>query len=118
MYLQQKISAIILSIGLLVLIFELVRRKRLREEYSWLWMLLGTAGLLFAVWYDLLVGAGSILGIVAPTSTLLYFGLLFLVLICLQFSVRISTLTNQVTQLAQQLAVLKAGPRSSEKAVD
>ena len=51
---RQKFVAILLAIGLIVFIFELVRRKKLREEYSWLWMLSGAAILILAVWYDLL----------------------------------------------------------------
>ena len=106
MLLQQKVIAIVLSVGVIVLIFELVRRKKLREEYSWLWMLTGAVIFILAVWYDLLLFVTRLIG-AAPTSTLFFFGVFFLILINLYFSVKISKLTDQVKTLAQKLALLE-----------
>jgi len=106
MPLQQKVLAISLSIGLLILIFELVRRRKLREEYSWLWMLTGVIIFVLGIWYDLLLFITHLVGAVLPTSTLFFFGIFFLVLINLYFSVKVSTLTNQIKKLAQRQAVI------------
>jgi len=106
MPLRQKILAISLSVGLIIIIFELVRRKRLREEYSWLWMLTGVVIFILSIWYDLLVFITHLVGAVLPTSTLFFFGIFFLVLINLYFSVKVSTLSNQVKELAQKQALL------------
>ena len=46
---RQEIMAILLSVGLMVLIFELVRRRSLKEEYSWLWMLTGVTIFILAL---------------------------------------------------------------------
>jgi len=108
MPLRQKVFAIMLSIGLIILIFELVRRRKLREEYSWLWMLTGTVIFILAVWYDLLVFITRLIGIVLPASTLFFFGVFFLILINLYFSVKISTLTDQIKKLAQRQAILES----------
>jgi len=108
MPLRQKILAISLSIGLIILIFELVRRKKLREEYSWLWMLTGAIIFILAIWYDLLVFITHLVGAVLPTSTLFFFGIFFLVLISLYFSVKVSTLSNQIRELAQKQALLES----------
>ena len=102
---RQQIVALIVSIALLVLIVELVRRRRLREEYSVLWILTAVGIFALAVWYDLLVSLTHLIGAMLPTSTLFFFSLLFLVLLCLQFSVRISKLDEQVKELAQTLAL-------------
>jgi hypothetical protein len=85
---------------------ELIRRRRLREEYSVLWFLTGFAIVILASWYDLLVAVTRFIGAVVPTSTLFFFAFIFLILVSLQFSVRISTLDNRVKYLAQQLALL------------
>ena len=108
MPLRQKILAISLSVGLIILIFELVRRKKLREEYSWLWMLTGVAIFILAIWYDLLIFITHFVGAVLPTSTLFFFGIFFLVLINLYFSVKVSTLSNQIKELAQKQALLES----------
>ncbi len=107
MPLQQKIFAIIVSVALLVFIIELVRRKRLREEYSWLWLLTGAIILILALWYDLLQWVTQLIGAGLPTSTLFFLGLVFLILISIQFSVKVSELHNQVKNLVQGMGLLK-----------
>lgn len=107
MPLRQKIFAIIISLTLLVFIIELVRRKKLREEYSWLWLLTGAVILILALWYDLLQGITYLIGARLPTSTLFFLGLVFLILIAIQFSVKVSELNNQVKNLAQENGLLK-----------
>ena len=108
MLLRQKIFTVLVSIGLVVLIFELVRRRKLREEYSWLWMVTGGVIFILAVWYDLLVFITRLIGAALPTSTLFFFGVFFLILINLYFSVKISTLTDQINKLTQRQAILES----------
>ena len=106
MPLRQQLMAILISLVLMVVIVELVRRRKLREEYSWLWLLTGASLLILSVWYELLVAITHVIGAVLPTSTLFFFGLLFLLLINLHYSIKISQLTTQVKNLAQQIALL------------
>ncbi len=107
MLFQQKIFAIVASILIMLVVVELVRRRKLREEYSWLWLLTGGIIILLVVWYDLLVLITHLIGAIAPTTTLFIFGLLFLMLISLHYSIQISELSYQVKQMAQQLTLLK-----------
>jgi hypothetical protein len=107
MFLHQKIFAIVASILIMMIVVELVRRRRLREEYSWLWLLTGVVIILLVVWYDLLVYVTHLIGAIAPTTTLFIFGLLFLMLISLHYSLQISKLSHQVKEMAQQLTLLK-----------
>ena len=103
---RQRIMAILLAVGLVVFIFELVRKKKLREEYSWLWMLTGVVILVLAIWHDLLLFMTRLIGAVLPTSTIFFFGLFFLILISLYLSVKLSRLSNQMKTLTQKLAIL------------
>jgi len=107
MPIKQKIFAIVISLFLLFFIIELVRRKKLREEYSWLWLLTGSIILILALWYDLLQGITHLIGASLPTSTLFFLGLFFLILIAIQFSVKMSALFTQVKNLAQENGLLK-----------
>ncbi len=64
--------------------------------------------ILLVVWrYDLLVRFTHFIGAFWPTSTLFLLGLLFLMLINLHYSVKISGLTNQVKNLSQEITLLK-----------
>ena len=119
MPLQQKIFAISISIILFIVIIDLVRRKKLREEFSWLWLLTGGVIILLAAWYDVLLFLTNLVGAVLPTSTLFLFGLLFLMIISLYYSTKISTLHEQMKDIAQQVAILQAelhvSPQEDEK---
>ena len=106
MPLRQKFMAILSAVVLMVLIFELVRRRKLREEYSWLWMLTGVTIFILAIWHDLLISITRLIGAVLPTSTIFFFGLFFLILINIYFSVKLSKLSDQVKELTQKLAIL------------
>lgn len=103
-------TAVFLTIALLLLavIVELVRRRRLRVEYAWLWIAAGLTNLLLILRYDLLVALTEAVGAVIPTSTLFFLCILFLALLSLNYSVRLSELTRQVKELAQEVALLRA----------
>jgi hypothetical protein len=107
MPIRNKIVALIFGIGLLILIVDLVRRRKLREEYSWLWLMTGSVILLLALWFDLLKWITHLVGAVIPSSTIFLCAFVFLILISLHFSVVISKLTNQNKALAQQYALLE-----------
>ncbi|MBI3978374.1 MAG: DUF2304 domain-containing protein [Chloroflexi bacterium] len=103
---RQQFFALLIGGLILLLILELIRRRRLREEYSWLWVLTGFVIFLLVVWYDLLMALTRFLGIVLATSTVFFLGVVFLVLVNIHSSVKISTLTTQVKNLAQEVALL------------
>ena len=98
-------TAVILSVVLFVVIVDLVRRKLLRIEYSWLWMLTGTA-ILVLISTGLVELIADLVGARVPQA-LFFAGVIFLTLISLHYSVTISKLTNQIKNLSQELAVLK-----------
>lgn len=103
-------TAVFLTVALLLLvvIVELVRRRRLRVEYSWLWIAAGMTNLLLILRYDLLVELTEAVGAAIPTSTLFFLCILFLALLSLNYSVRLTELTRQVKELAQEVALLRA----------
>ena len=103
---RQQGFALAGSIALLVFIVEMVRRRRLREEYSWLWIIVGVAILLLTAWFGLLEWLTRLIGAVVPASTFFVFGILFLVVVNIYSTIKISTLTTQVKNLAQRLAIV------------
>jgi hypothetical protein len=105
---RQRIVALVLASSVVVLVFELVRRRKLREEYAWVWI--GTAVLvaLLAVQQDLLLTFSEWIGARSSVSTMFFGALLFLLALVLQFSVRLSRLTHRHRTLGQRLALLEA----------
>ena len=110
MDMRQKILAAVFGITLLAVIVELVRRRKLKEEYAVLWIAAGIAILVVGLNYGLLVKLTSAIGAGWTSSTLFFFGIFFVLALCLQFSVKISALETQVKNLAQRLAIAEAKP--------
>jgi hypothetical protein len=101
-----RVVAIAGSLSLLIFIVELVRRRRLKEEYSVLWVLTALVLLLLAVWGGLLGELAHFIGADSQASTLYFFGLLFVVFLLLHFSMRVSALERRVIVLLQEIALL------------
>ena len=101
-----QIISILICIFLLAYVFELVRRRYLNEEYSVTWLVTGVMMLVLSISDELLQYISNLVGATLYTSTLFFFGMLFLVVICLHFSIRISALTNQVRTLTQDIGIL------------
>jgi hypothetical protein len=106
--LHQTVFALTTSLLMFAFILELVRRRRLREEYSWLWLLAAGAMVVLVVWFRLLMLITHMVGAATPINTLLMFAVLFLFAIAVHYSVIVSRLTSQVKNLAQELALVSA----------
>jgi hypothetical protein len=106
---RQIVVFLALILVLFVAILELARRRVLRVEYSWLWIASCLTTVLLILRYDLLVKLTDFVGAVVPTSTLFFLCILYLALLCLHYSIRISALTHQVKDLAQEVALLRMG---------
>lgn len=109
MPIKQRVVAAAVAFGLTVTIFELVRKRRLREEYSWLWLLVGVgiAASAFVPFQYLLLLANS-MGSDYPPAAIFFLGFVGVTLLCLQFSVRLSRMTEQIKNLGQKVALLEA----------
>jgi hypothetical protein len=105
---RNQAIAIVLGAGVCIAIIDLVRRRKLREEYSVLWLATGVVVAGLAAFPGVLSWITWLIGARFPVSTLFFFGLLFSLAISLHFSVRISRLQEQVKELAQQHAITRA----------
>jgi hypothetical protein len=104
----QQAFAVVTSVVTLIGIVELVRRRKLREEYAWLWIATSIGMVVLSAWYGLLEWFSGLIGAVAVTTTLFLFALLFLLVISIHYSTVISRLSTQVRRLAQELAIRDA----------
>lgn len=112
-----RIIAILICIFLVAYVFELVRRRHLSEEYSMGWLVAGSMMLILSISEGLLVWVSNLVGATLFTSTLFFFGLVFLMTICLHFSIRISALTNQVRTLTQHMGILHSEKQLLEEQI-
>jgi hypothetical protein len=107
MPIQQQIFAMLVSVLVFVFVVDMVRKRRLREEYSVLWLATSVVMFVLILRYEWLVSLTFLIGATTTTTTLFLFALIFLILLSVQFSIKISRLTDQVKNLSQENALMK-----------
>lgn len=101
------ILSVVASIFVIILIVSLIRQRKLREEYSIVWLVGSVVLLVFAVWRDLLDVIADLVGVYYAPAILLLVGIFFAALIFLHFTVVISRQTDEAKTMAQEIAMLK-----------
>ena len=115
--LRVSIAASIASLLLLLVVFELIRSRRLRERYALLWLLTGAVLLALSAWRGGLNTIAGWFGVTGyPPAVLFAVGTLFILVVLLHYSTVISKLSDQNVILAQRLALLEQ--RLGERAED
>jgi hypothetical protein len=109
------ILAIGASAALLLYILEMVRRRKLREEYSILWLFGSVVILVLSIKKDWLEWASYAAGIFYPPSFLFLIGVLFIVLVLIHFSITISQLHQMNKKMAQEIALLWMRPMKNRE---
>jgi hypothetical protein len=109
-----QIVSIVAAVIVLVIIFELVRRRRLQERYALLWMGSGLVLLALAIWRGALAEISHRLGVIYPPNALFLIAFGFVLLLLMHFSLAISRLSDQAKVLAQRLALLEERVRKTE----
>ncbi|MGC6486064.1 MAG: DUF2304 domain-containing protein [Planctomycetota bacterium] len=107
MHERQRVVAVVGAAAVALVVFELVRRRKLREEYSWVWVATAGAVGLLALNQPLLLALTRSIGAASSASTLFFGAIVFLLALCVQFSIRLSRLTLRQRTLAQRMALLE-----------
>lgn len=90
-----------------VVIFEMLRRRKLREKYAVFWVLLAAVMATIALVPDVLVAAARITGVQVPANLLFFVGSLVLVAVNIQLSSEVGRLEERTRTLAEQVALLR-----------
>ena len=102
-----RVLAVIGSLSLMAVVLWLVRRRSLREEFTRIWIASALGLTLVSVVPDLLLNITRAIGAWTPSSTLFFLGEVCLVVLCLNFAVRLSRSSVQIKTLGQELAILR-----------
>ncbi len=102
-----QILSIAFSLFLLALIFLLIRKKRIREEYAILWILVFAVFLILSVFRGLIDKISSLLGIQYQPASLFLILIGCLFLLTFHFSLVISDMKKKINALAMSMAILE-----------
>jgi hypothetical protein len=115
MDLRIQLLAILATGALLLVVLELVRRRRLQERYALLWLVSAVVLLILASWRGALSAAASLIGIAYPPNALFFLAFAAILIVLLHFSMVISRLSDQTKVLAQRVAMLDQRLRRQEE---
>jgi hypothetical protein len=113
-----QIASIAFAALVFVVVFELVRRRRLRERYALLWLAAALVLLVLAVWEGLLTTVAKAVGIYYPPNAFFVIAFGFVLVLLLHFSVAVSRLADQSRVLAQRVALLEEELRAGRAVED
>ncbi len=95
------------SVALFLFIIYLIRQKKLREEYSFLWLFFSAVFIFFSFWRDGLDHISQLIGIAYPPAALFLILLMAVFVIMIEFSVIISKQSNWIKKMNQEVGILK-----------
>ena len=111
-----SIVAAIASVGLLLVVLDLIRRRKLRERYALLWLATGVVLLVLSLWRSGLNTIADWFGVTGyPPAVLFAVAVLFILLVLLDYSTVISRLSDQNTVLAQRIGLLEQRLREATR---
>ncbi len=115
MELRARFFVIGLALLGLLLVINLVRTRRLKEEFAILWLLTGATLVLLPVFVDVVDAISYAVGIEYPPALVFLIALLCVIFILFQFSVSISRYSEQIKVLSQEIALLRERVRQLER---
>lgn len=112
---KAQVIAVVVTVLLLALVIDLVRRRRLVERYALLWMLAASFLVVLAVWNGGLEFIADVAGIKSPPNALFLLGLAVIFGLLLNFSIAFSRLSEETKILAQEVARMDREQRRIRK---
>ncbi|HOV27389.1 MAG TPA: DUF2304 domain-containing protein [Pseudobacteroides sp.] len=99
--------SIAFSVIFLLIVVELVRKNKLSEKYSLLWILFGFAILILSISPVFIEKISALIDIKYAPSVLFVFGLLFLIVYSLQITIVLSKQSKRIIRLTQEITLIK-----------
>ena len=99
--------SILFALGFIFTVVELVRKNRLQEKYSLLWIVFGILLILFSATPLFMEKIAAMLSIRYAPSLLFLVGLVFIIIYNLHLTTVVSSQSEKITRLIQEVSLLK-----------
>jgi hypothetical protein len=109
---------LVASIIVVVTLFEMLRRHRLREKYALIWFVLAMGSLTVAAFPALLYGLADLLNVQVPSNLVFFIASLLLLAMSLQHSFEIGKLEERTRTLAEEVALLRLSAEASDSSTE
>jgi hypothetical protein len=95
------------SLVTLSLLFEMMRRQRLREKYAVFWAVVAVLTLVVAAFPALLGWASQLVGVEVPANLLFFMASMLLLVVSVQHSSELGRLEDRTRALAEEVGLLR-----------
>ena len=102
-----SILGVAVSVIVTVVLFEMLRRHRLREKYAVVWFCVAVGLLVVTLVPSVLTWASDLLHVQVPANLLFFVGSLLLLAMSLQHSFELGRLEERTRTLAEEVALLR-----------
>lgn len=96
------------ALVILAIIVTMLMRRHLREKYAVMWLLIGAAMLVLALFPDLLGALAGLLGVIVPSNLLFALAVALLIGVTLHLSWELSRAEEEIRRIAEEVAILRA----------
>lgn len=107
MDIRLKIFLLIVTISLMCIIINMIRRGRLELKYSLAWITVLVIVFLVVIKFDVVIFISRIIGIYDPVNTVFYIALIGMILISFSMTIVASRQANKIKILAQKLSLIE-----------
>jgi hypothetical protein len=111
-----SILGLVVALIVTVVLFEMLRRHRLREKYALVWFFVAVGLIVFTVFPAVLIAAADLLHVQVPANLLFFLGSLLLLAMSLQHSFELGRLEERTRTLAEEVALLRLGLEQVDQA--
>jgi hypothetical protein len=101
------ITTVVFGALILGVIVELLRRRRLREKYAFIWLFTGSLVIVLAVFPGGLDRVAGYLGVASGVSLVLFLAVVFLLVIAIHLSWEVSQLEEETRSISEEIALLR-----------
>jgi hypothetical protein len=99
--------ALVLCALLIGLLFILLRRRRIREKYAAIWILVSLGVLVLAIFPKFSFWLAGVARVTTPANLLFAGSVAVLLAVCIQLSTEVSALEEETRTIAEELALLR-----------
>jgi hypothetical protein len=103
------------AVVIMVVLFEMLRRHRLREKYAVIWFVIAVSAIVVAVVPGVLFGLADLVGVKVPSNLLFFLASLLLLGLTLQHSYELGRLEERCRTLAEEVGLLRLDFEKSQK---
>ena len=103
------------SVVTLTLLFEMMRRHRLREKYAVFWAVVAVFTLVVAAFPALLTWAAALVGVAVPANLLFFVASMLLLVVSVQHSSELGRLEDRTRTLAEEVGLLRLEVESDRR---